>query len=173
MSDLAGKALTSSQEDYLEAILYLVRQSRVARVRDIAQRLGVGKPSVTSALKALSRRKLVNYDPYQYITLTDLGRELAEEISHRHVVLRRFLMDVLGIDADTADANACRMEHAIDPEVLGRLKALASFLQECPRTGPDWIDAFQNGCTTDRGAARCEACLQHTVARHDSEEEPA
>ena len=91
--------LSPSLEDYLEAILHLVRRDRVARVRDIAKRLGIGMPSVTVALKALSQRKLVNYDPYQVITLTDHGREVAEEISRWHLVLRRFLTEVLGLDA--------------------------------------------------------------------------
>ena len=68
---MAPEHLSRSLEDYLETILLLVRRKRVARVRDIAKRLNVGMPAVTAALKALSKRKLVNYDPYQVVTLTD------------------------------------------------------------------------------------------------------
>ena len=73
-----SRRLTASLEDYLEAVLMLVRQKRVARVRDIAKRVGVGMPSVTTALKGLARRELVNHDPYEAVTLTDRGREVAE-----------------------------------------------------------------------------------------------
>jgi DtxR family Mn-dependent transcriptional regulator len=132
MTQKAPKKLTASQEDYLETILYLVKTGKVARVRDIADRLGVGKPSVTAALKALGKRELVNYDPYQYITLTDRGQKVAEEISRKHAVLKDFMVDLLGVEPETADENACRMEHAVDQGVLRRLKALAEHLREHP-----------------------------------------
>ena len=113
--------LTSSKEDCLEAIWALERQDGVARVRDIAARLDVGKSAVTAALKSLAKRDLVNYDPYQFITLTDRGRELAKKVDRCHQVLRRFLTEVLGLKADVAEANACRMEHVVDNVVLERL----------------------------------------------------
>lgn len=140
------KKLTPSLEDYLEAILAVIREHRVARVRDIAGHLHVGMPAVTSALKTLAKRELVNYEPYQYITLTDRGRELASEISRRHDLLRRFLVGVLGVGPDVAEANACRMEHAIDPDVLEKLRKLAQFTQECPGDGKNWIELFRNYC---------------------------
>ncbi|MCL2701763.1 MAG: metal-dependent transcriptional regulator [Phycisphaerae bacterium] len=115
--------LSPSQEDYLEAVLDLVRAGQVARVRDIARRLGVGMPSVTVALRQLSSRGLVNYDPYQVVTLTAAGRQAGEEIERRHRVLESFLTDVLGLDEAVARANACRMEHAVDATVLERLSA--------------------------------------------------
>jgi len=99
--------LSPSLEDYLEAVLILVRRGSVARVRDIAAHLGVGKSSVTGAVKTLAKRGLVNYEPYQFITLSDRGRELAEEVAARHVLLREFLSDVLGLDEEVAEANAC------------------------------------------------------------------
>lgn len=126
------RKLSPSLEDYLEGVLELVERGKVARVRDIAKRLGVGMPSVSVALRALGQRGLVNYDPYQVVTLTDKGRRAALEIQQRHDVLQKFLINVLGIDETTAAANACRMEHAVDPVVLDRLKRLAEFLQACP-----------------------------------------
>ena len=74
MAAVVTKRLTPSLEDYLETILLLVRRDRVARVRDIAGHMGVAMSSVTAALKSLSKRKLVNYDPYEVITLTASGR---------------------------------------------------------------------------------------------------
>jgi DtxR family Mn-dependent transcriptional regulator len=152
-------------EDYLEAVLFLVRQNRVARVRDIAARLGVGMPSVTAALKALAHRKLVNYDPYQYVTLTAHGQELAEQISRHHYDLRSFLADVLGLDSATAESNACRMEHAMDEQALERLRFFAEFIARCPRSGSKWIGAFQRQFTEgpcDRQGL-CSVCLAEAV----------
>ncbi len=148
MSQAAGKKkkLSPSLEDYLEAVYVLVDRSGVARVRDIAKRLGVGMSSVTTAMKSLAKRKLVHYDPYEVITLTDGGREAATEINWRHELIRKFLVDVLGLDADTADANACRMEHAMDDALLDRLGCFAEFVRSCPPEGEDWKRRFVQFC---------------------------
>lgn len=159
MAPSPKRTLTPSQEDYLEAILQLVRRQRVARVRDIAKRLEVGMPSVTSALKALSKRKLVNYDPYQVITLTGRGREAAEEVVRRHELLREFFTNVLGLDGEAAEANACRMEHAVDAALLNRLSRFVEFIQCCPRAGNDWVAQFLAFCRDGQDAEGCEGCL--------------
>jgi len=160
MNAQAQQELTKSMQDYLESILFLIRQNRVARVRDVAARLGVGMPAVTAALKVLSRRKLVNYDPYQYVTLTDRGRELAEEVSLRHHALRRFLTDILGLDGATAEANACRMEHAVDHDLLERLMEFVEFIQRCPRAGADWVESFVATCRRAVPDQRCRECIK-------------
>jgi DtxR family Mn-dependent transcriptional regulator len=143
MATVAKKRLSPSLEDYLEAVLDLVQTDKVARVRDIARRLKVGMPSVSSALRALAQRGLVNYDPYQVITLTAQGQRLAREIGRRHNVLHGFLANVLKLDEATAQANACRMEHAVDPVVLDRLEKLTAFIQICPRIGQQWSDIIK------------------------------
>jgi len=149
------KKLTTSLEDYLEAILILVRRGYVARVRDIAGRLGVGMPSVTAALKTLAKRKLVNYDPYQVITLTEQGRRIGEEIGRRHELLRRFLTDVLGLRPQQAESNACRMEHAVDAAVVARLGKLVQFVRSRGGGVDDWTQAFRRFCSAP--AARAPA----------------
>ncbi|MFP3938333.1 MAG: metal-dependent transcriptional regulator [Phycisphaerae bacterium] len=164
------KPLSAAMEDYLEAVLVLVRAGRVARVSDIAKRLGVGKSSVTAALKALAERKLVHHDPYQTVTLTDRGRELAEEVSRRHHVLRRFFADVLGLPGELADANACRVEHTLDRDVLERLRLLAEFIERCPRAGRDWIESFLHYCSGGPETDRCEKCLRELLSTRLSEE---
>lgn len=153
------KKLTRSLEDYLETIFFLIRDGRVARVRDIARNLKVGMPSVTAALKSLSRRKLVNYDPYEFVTLTDRGRELAEEISRRHYVIRRFLTGVLGLEPEAAEANACRMEHAVDSVLMDRLQRFVEFVQRCPRCGSSWVESFEQFRPETQDRARCRSCI--------------
>ena len=129
------KRLSPSLEDYLEAVLDLIRSGKAARVRDIARRLEVGMPSVSLALRALAQRGLVNYDPYELVTLTEQGQRVGREIDRRHQVLQRFFADVLGLDQPAARANACRVEHAIDLPALERLQRLLEFLQDRPRVG--------------------------------------
>jgi len=131
-----GHQLSASQEDYLETILALEAEHGSARVRDIAARLGVAMPSVTEALRNLAKRGLVNYSPYEHVTLSEHGRRLATGVRKRHGVLRRFFGEVLGVDDALADANACRIEHAVDDAVLARLTGLMDYLgQPGPRGG--------------------------------------
>jgi DtxR family Mn-dependent transcriptional regulator len=145
----AGGDLSQSMEDYLEAILWLVRRDKVARVRDIAAHLGVAMPSVTAALKALSHRGLVNYDPYQFVTLTPSGSALAEQVSQRHSDISEFLVNVLGLDPAAAQANACRMEHVVDETVLARLRKFAEFASRRCEMGENWIEQFKRDCMAD------------------------
>ncbi len=128
----ARRELSSSLEDYLEAVRDLVRVGRVARVRDIAARLRVGMPSVSVALKALGEKGLVNYDPYQVVTLTHRGEKVGGDIARRHAAIRAFLTGVLGVEPSLAESNACRIEHAIDDEVLQRLTDFAGAVLACP-----------------------------------------
>ena len=84
------EGLSENLEDYLETILELQRENTVARVKDIASKLGILSGSVTSALRTLSARGLINYKPYSFITLTPEGEKIAEEILRRHSVIKDF-----------------------------------------------------------------------------------
>ena len=154
--------LSESLEDYLETIFLLIREQAVARSRDIAARLNVNKSSVTGALQALAERALVNYEPYGYVTLTPAGAEAAQKVLRRHEVLRDFLVKVLSIDAAEADANACRMEHAVSKGVVDRLVEFADFVETCPRAGAKWIHGFGYRCQEAAAAPEkksCERCI--------------
>ncbi len=153
-------SLSANMEDYLEAIYWLVQRDRVARVKDIAERLGVSMPSVTGALKNLSAKGLVNYDRYQFITLTEEGRGVAREVARHHEVLKDFLIKVLHLPAEEAEANACRMEHAIGEKVLERFVRFLDFVETCPRGGGDWLESFGRFCSRDLRAENCDRCIQ-------------
>ncbi|MFH0918815.1 MAG: metal-dependent transcriptional regulator [Fibrobacterota bacterium] len=120
---MVARVLTESQEDYLEAILVLEKKNRVARVSEIATALHVRKSSVTAALKSLSAHGLAVYTPYAHVVLTGKGARVARALARNHARLKRFFMERLGIPAKAADRNACRMEHALDPEVMEKLMA--------------------------------------------------
>jgi DtxR family transcriptional regulator, Mn-dependent transcriptional regulator len=135
--------LSTSAEDYLEAILRLVADKGAARVRDIAAALSVHKSTVSATLKSLAEKGLVNYAPYEIATLTERGRRIARDVSGRHEVLRRFLGEVLGVSEAAAETNACRMEHILDSEVLDRLAKLVDFAEQGRRKRGDWTHEFQ------------------------------
>ncbi|MDH3955606.1 MAG: metal-dependent transcriptional regulator, partial [Desulfobacteraceae bacterium] len=92
--------LSESLEDYLEIILDLEKSNKVARAKDIAEKMGVLRGSVTGALKNLAQKGLINYEPYSFITLTQKGSAIAKEITRRHNVIKAFLQNVLLLDAD-------------------------------------------------------------------------
>ena len=121
----APQPLSASLEDYLEAIYHIVAAKQAARAKDIAARLKVSGSSVTGALHALAKRELINYAPYDIITLTDEGHRIAADVVRRHCVLRRFFTDVLDVPHAEADDAACRMEHAIPRAILQRIIAFA------------------------------------------------
>jgi len=122
-------SLSASLEDYLEAVLLLVRQRRVARVRDIAGRVGVSMPSVNTALKRLADQGLVVHEPYEFVDLTEAGRVAAERIHRRHETLRRFLSDVLSLPDQIAQEDACKMEHGLHPRTVVQLQRFLEFLE--------------------------------------------
>ena len=127
---MQNTALISAKlEDYLTAVLELESRNRVARVSDIAAEMGVQMPTVTGALKHLAEHGLVNYEPYQFVTLTGQGRELAESLVRAHEVLQQFLLGVLGVPADVAERDACGMEHAVSSETLERLIQFVGYVQ--------------------------------------------
>lgn len=137
------KPLTSVMEDYLEAIFDLDQEKRVVRVKDIAKRMDVKMPTVSSMLKTLNDRGLVNYEKYEYVELTKNGAGVGKEMRRRHEILRKFLTKVLTVDHDVADEEACKMEHALSAETLDSLTDFMEFIQNCPQTGESWLSLFE------------------------------
>lgn len=124
--------LSASQEDYLETICHIVSDKKVARVKDIAEKMGVTSASVTGALRSLAERKLVNYTPYDVVTLTPAGESVAREIIKRHGALKDFFRRVLFVDEAAAEDCACKMEHIISDEVIERFVCFAELMAACP-----------------------------------------
>jgi DtxR family Mn-dependent transcriptional regulator len=151
--------LSASLEDYLEALYWEILDNGVARVKDIAVKLNVRKASVTGALRVLAEKRLVNYTPYEAITLTFLGKQLAKEVVYRHETIRDFFINVLSIDKETADKAACKLEHAIPKMVLERLADFADFVKKCPRAGNSWISGFGYFCDDSCRDDYCEKCM--------------
>ena len=141
------QALSESLEDYLEAIFHIVSAKQAARATDISGRMGVNRSSVTGALKALAERGLVNYAPYDIITLTPQGAALAGEVVRRHRILRDFLTHILAVPEEKAEQAACGMEHHVGRTVIRRLGYLAEYIESSPEVhDQQWLECFLEFC---------------------------
>lgn len=115
--------MQESPEDYLETIYMLSLEKDEVRSIDVARHLGFSKPSVSVAMKRLRENGYVNMDDNNLLTLTDAGKEIAVKVFERHNVLAGFLRSV-GVSADTAARDACRIEHVLSEESFQILKGL-------------------------------------------------
>ena len=109
-------------EDYLKAILILQKQNHAVRSLDVAEMLSVTKPSVSRAMKLLREGGFLTMDADKLISLTEAGREVAEQVFEKHRVLTECLV-TMGVDPGIAEKDACRMEHLVSPETLEQMKS--------------------------------------------------
>jgi len=125
--------LTPALEDYLEVILELEEKENGTRVTDIADKMNIAKSTVTITINKLKNMGLVQQESYGPIELTSAGKKHALEIRHRHSMIRRFLIDVLGVDYQTADEDACLMEHVVSPTTLKKIEEYMEKAQEAEK----------------------------------------
>ena len=142
MSQETGANLTTTLEDYLVAIFKLEMNNGAARASDIAQAQAVSRSTVTSALKGLAARDLIEYSPYSHIRLTTQGQLLAREIAHRNMILTKFFQDILKLDQDLVTATACRVEHAVDAQVIKRLGKFILYLERSHADLDHWLEEY-------------------------------
>lgn len=113
--------LSESMEDYLEAIFNLIRENGSARITDIANSLGIAASSVNQGLKKLNDQGLIDQEKYGPIKLTQSGVQVAEKINCKHQILYLFLNKTLGVGKETADQDACSIEHALSQESFEKM----------------------------------------------------
>ena len=114
----------ASGEDYLEAVLVLQKKKVMVRSVDLARHMGFSKPSISHAVGVLKNGGFLTVDEDGYFHLTEDGREVAEKIYERHQFFTEQLVAV-GVDRETAERDACRIEHVISNESFERLKEAA------------------------------------------------
>lgn len=113
--------LQESGEMYLETILILSEKKSSVRSIDICEEMGFSKPSISRAMHLLKDGGYLDIDENGFITLTDLGKEIAEKIYERHKVLTALFVGI-GVDEDTASEDACRIEHVISDKTFQAIK---------------------------------------------------
>lgn len=119
-------ALNESGEMYLESILVLSKKNNMVRSVDVAEYMQLSKPAVSRAIGKLKAERYILVDADGHIALTESGREIASGIYERHIFLTRFLIK-LGVDEETAKADACKMEHDISDQTF---KAICDHARE-------------------------------------------
>lgn len=124
------KKITPSLEDYLESIYVLREQIQIVRVTDIAAHLHISKPSVHRALQMLRNMAYVEQEKYGDVRLTQEGEEKARQILSRHMLLKTFFCDVLGVSEEIAEKDACMTEHVISEETVQKLNDFVSHVQK-------------------------------------------
>ena len=126
--------LTQANEDYLEAIVMLAGEDRSpVRSVDIANRLDVSKPSVNKAVALLREEGFIEQQPYGDVYLTDAGAKYGEAVLERHNTLMRFFVEVLGVEPDVAEDEACCIEHVISEDTFQRwTEHIRASLECCP-----------------------------------------
>lgn len=153
------KILSETHEMYLKTLYDARDKHDVARVSDLAQRLGVSPAAVTGVVKKLERLKLVDHERYGAIALTTRGHHVAECVNRRFETLQAFLVEILAVDPETAAVDACMMEHAVSPQTINRLDALLRHVRKGTVRLPRRLDSR-------RSCVECEAhevCLAAEV----------
>lgn len=115
--------VTASLEDYLEAIYFLNGENGDVRVTDLAVKLEISKPSVNRAINTLKGQGYVDHEHYGCLRLTDEGLKIARNIAGRHIMLKRFLMEIIEVPEETAESEACAIEHDFSADTMKKIEA--------------------------------------------------
>ncbi|MDD5090628.1 MAG: metal-dependent transcriptional regulator [Candidatus Wallbacteria bacterium] len=150
------KGLSSSQEDYLEAILMLAGEGGVTRVSELSRMLEVTPASAAVAVKNLSRAGLVKHESYGYVELTSGGEKLARQLYDRHRIMSSFFQKVLGLDKSLADIEACAIEHSLHQETFEKVVKFFEFMETCKEVEPQFLVNFKE--FLDAGGRAGKSC---------------
>lgn len=129
-------AVTHQAEEYLEAIYRLEQKGGFARTMELARNLNVVPGSVTNTIENLKRKGLVIHKPYKGVKLTENGRKIASSVLRRHRLAERLLTDILHLDWSKVHDQACKLEHALSPEILKPLEKALGHPKKCPHGNP-------------------------------------
>lgn len=125
-----SEKLTSSLEDYLEAVYLIYAKYNAVKAIDVSRMLNVSRASTTEALKKLAEKKLINYGRYDAISITPDGEAAAKEVLKKHNSLHEFFSCVLGASDKEAQDNACKIEHIISNDILNRIVAFTKYYKK-------------------------------------------
>jgi DtxR family Mn-dependent transcriptional regulator len=132
---------TRNIEDYLEAIWDLQKNKGYIKVKDIADKLEVTRPSVSEMIKKLSENEYIIYEKYGGIIFTGRGKKLAQEIKKRHNLFVEFLK-IIGVSEENAQQDACKLEHDVSSETITCLLEFVEFISLLPESSK-WKENFQ------------------------------
>lgn len=128
--------ISQQAEEYLEAIYRLEKRNHLAKTMELAKKLNVVPGSITNTIENLEKRGLVNHTPYKGVKLTEKGKKIAANIIRKHRLAERLLTDFIHIKWSTVHESACKLEHALSPEILNPLETALGNPRTCPHGNP-------------------------------------
>lgn len=114
-------SISASMQDYLETILEIEEKEEAVRITDIAKKMNIAKASVNQTVKKLKSMGLVKHQTYGPVELTKSGKDLALKVKERHILIRKFLINVLEVEPQIAEKDACLMEHVVSRQTMEKL----------------------------------------------------
>lgn len=149
---------TKSQEEYIKTIYILQNIDKEVRITDIANKLGVSKPSVTRSVKNLSNLEIVNYKTYGNVDLTEKGIEIAKKIIKKQDTMTNFLYEILGVDAQDCEKEASILKSYLAQDTINKIEDLVDKLLD-----------LGNSCECPKNLDKCKNCIKNTVRkRHEN-----
>ena len=127
-------------EDYVELIYILQKGKQKVHTSDIANAFNINPASVTEMFQKLNDEEYISYEKYSGVTLTPKGKQIAIQTKYKHDILKDFLT-ILGVDENTADEDACRMEHSLTKASFEKLTRFVEFVQHAEGKSR-WLDHF-------------------------------
>ncbi len=160
--------LSATHEMYLKVLYRLQLENEVGRVRDMAKGLGVTASTISAVLKKLEHAGLVIHDRYGAVKLTSAGNRVAECVVRRYEVIKSLLVEVLGLDVEAAEVDACMMEHAVSPATVNRMESLLQLVRNDEMVIPPMhrIGLAVSVCSDCETSGTCQA-----VAAIETQEE--
>ena len=158
--------LTHSAAHYLMTIHELLQEHGYARVTDIAKRLNITRGSCSISLKPLKKRGLVVEDQNRFLSLSDEGKRLAEIVEKNDELLESFFRDILGVDPDQSEIDACKIEHLLSIETSIKLGAFVELTKGDSKGAKEFLKLLRRkpaGCSHD--VTRCHVC--QTICFYD------
>jgi len=150
-------------EDYVELVYDLQKGKKPVHTNDIASALNISPASVTEIFQKLSEEGYIDYEKYRGATLTKKGRRIARKTKKRHDTLTEFLL-LLGIEKETAEKDACEMEHILHPDTMDTILKFVKVVKRCEVT-PFWLNRLKKyvktGKLTECPPDMVEVCLKH------------
>ncbi len=160
--------ITHSAAHHLMAIAELLNKYGYARVTDVARHLGITRGSASITLKALKERRLVVEDENKFLLLSEEGKNLVQAIQSKRRVLIKFFQDVLGVNPELAEIDACKVEHLISHQTGEKLLAFIKFLFSDEKKARDFLRAFHESSLDCGGSESCPYCMDACLLRPES-----
>ncbi len=150
--------VTHSMAHYLMAIQELLKRQGYARVTDVARELEITPGSASVSIRALKAKGYVSEDHNRFLGLTDEGEKIAHDVHMAHKSFQVFMMDVLGVSAEQANIDSCKIEHLVSSETREKMMVFLQFVRGDNQAAKEFMKAFRSFDFTCPGAGKCELC---------------